>query len=170
MKERLKKLKLLLRELLDMALILNHEKTPNMHTQTMHSIQLYQAGKDNLGKVLSGNDRVLGCAATVNALAKLAWGHDIGGDASTTKMYEALQDETKYEPVVDPLPGDIIISPTGTSLLGSDIHGHVGIVAYYGILSNSSETGELHENFTVDTWNKYFRDTLQFPVFYYRPL
>lgn len=152
----------------EMALILMHMQQPV--TQTLHSRQLYQTAKENLGKVLSGENKVLGCATTVNQLAFLAWGHEIGGDASTTGLYEALQDPFKYEQIVEPLPGDIVISPTGTSLLGSDLHGHVGIVAMYGILSNSSETGELHENFTVDSWNRYYRDALQFPVYYYRAL
>lgn len=140
-----------------------------MNIQTVDSKKLFDTAKAHIGQLLSADNAELGCAITVNALAVMAWGYPVGGGASTHDMYHALQDKTKFTPILlaDILAGDIIISPTGYATDPSQ-HGHVGILAQFGILSNSSEDGRLHEQWTIPLWQKYYVETLGFPMKFYR--
>lgn len=137
-----------------------------MNQQTSNSLKVYNTAKSLIGQALAP-DPVLGCAETVNIIFKQAIGVEAGGEASTQAMYTALQDTKRFTFITrcNALPGDIIISPTG---LGKYPHGHVGIVAIYGILSNSSSDGRLHENYDIDTWTNYFERQGGFPVLFFR--
>lgn len=139
--------------------------------QTEHSKQLYEIAKASLGQLLSDGNANFGCAITVNNLAQKAWSHPIGGGASTNLMYTSLQDTTKYTPTLlaNALPGDIIIAPTGYATDPTQ-HGHVGVVAQYGILSNSSEDGRVHEQWTIPKWVDFYVTFLGFPLKIYRAL
>jgi len=146
------------------------------NTQTVNGQKLYMTAAALLGKPVAPKDAstnygVFGCALTMNGIAERAWGHPIGGGASTQAMYAFLQNTTKYAPVLpgNELPGDIIISPTGSGA-NPAAHGHVGCIAKYGILSNNSEDGNLEEQWTLETWRQYFGTSLGFPVLVYRPL
>lgn len=132
-----------------------------------NSEKIYKTAKRLLGQHLSGDNSVLGCATTVNEIVRRATGQPIGGGASTALMYSYLITDKRFTRTVDPIAGDIVISPTGTSTLGTGQHGHVGIVANYGILSNSSETGLLTENYTKETWQQVFHVAFKFPVYYF---
>lgn len=139
--------------------------------QTIQSKNVYLVAKENLGKHITEDENVpaeLGCAEAVSFVLTKA-GYDLTpqGIAGTADMYAWLKISAKFKEVTAPLPGDIIISPTGTSTLNSP-HGHVGIVAEYGILSNNSETGLFLEVFDLTKWNTYFSQ-LGFPVFFFRP-
>lgn len=128
--------------------------------------KVYTVASHHLGDSLALNP-VLGCAETVNRIVMIALGKPIGGGASTADMYNCLHDTKRFTQVEKPLPGDIIISPTGKGS-GAVPHGHVGIVAMHGILSNNSETGRLGEDYTLDTWTQHYGHFGGFPVEFYR--
>lgn len=132
-----------------------------MPTQTANGQKLYATAKSLLGKILAADNAsdgygMYGCAEAVNSVALHALGHSIGGGASTQAMYTALQDTTRFSPVSDPLPGDICICPTGTSTLGANLHGHVGIVGNTWNMSNDSETATWEANYTRQSWEASF--------------
>lgn len=115
------------------------------NVQTPNSIKLYEVAAASLGSpmVPKGYNPVLGCAISLNQVYKKAFSIDIGGDASTYMLWQALKKQTdKFKQVNSPLPGDIIMCATGTQPANSPIrNGHTGIVAKYGILSNNSNNG-----------------------------
>lgn len=108
----------------------------------------------------------LGCAEAVSYVLKVSGiVFPTEGIAGTAALYTWLQQH--FILVVNPLPGDVVISPTGFSSKNSP-HGHTGIVAKYGILSNDSDTGLFLEKYTIASWHQYFGVTEGFPVFYFR--
>lgn len=124
--------------------------------------------KSCLGKDLCGNTNIAyGCAQTVNSIVEAAIGSSIGGGASTYLMYQCLiAQTTRFTLVQTPVPGDIVISPSGYSTKGVP-NGHVGIVGRFGILSNNSQNGLLQEDYTLDTWQDFFAVLDGFPVYYF---
>jgi len=127
---------------------------------------LYEIAKVCLGESLCGDQHLLGCALTVNAVFKSAFGKEIGGGASTIDMYNVLKSDSRFIPIEVPSAGDIIISPTGTG--NGKIVGHVGIVGKYGIMSNDSKTGTLQEKYTLLTWNNYYKNYGGIPTKFFR--
>lgn len=109
----------------------------------------------------------LGCAEAVSYILTKAGIPNIPpeGFPGTAGLYTWLQ--ANFILTTTPQAGDVVISPTGTSTTGSP-HGHTGIVAKYGILSNDSDTGLFLEKYTQASWETYFHGTEGFPVFYYR--
>lgn len=144
--------------------------------QTSNGSKLYTAAASLLDTQVAPKNAadgygMFGCALTVNGVAERAWGRQIGGGASTEAMLAFLEDTSKYALIApqNVLPGDIIISATGTANDPSQ-HGHVGICAKYGILSNNSEDGRLEEQWTLPAWFEYYGTTLGFPVKIFRAL
>lgn len=137
--------------------------------QTKNSEKVFLTAKSLLGQKLSGTESELGCAETVNNIFQEALGCPVGGDYSTYDMYQSLQDKSRFELVSAPLAGDVVISPTGYGR-SPDMHGHVGIVALYGILSNRSADGCLHEDYNLDSWHEFFVVRGGFPMEFYRVL
>lgn len=132
--------------------------------------RVYQVAKDSLGKNLCEN-RILGCMESVNAVVSAAVGQSVGGGASTWLGYQALlNNPNRFMKVDKPLPGDIIMSPSGTSSIPDNVHGHTGIVGIYGVLSNSSSTGLFEEKYTLQSWLDFFCTQEGFPVYYFRVL
>lgn len=132
---------------------------------------LYLAAKSCLGKDMVEDptiDPALGCASSVNAVFKLAFGKEIGGGASTAALYDILRTDPRFK-FSTYAKGNIIISPTGSSLKGAP-HGHVGIIGMYGILSNNSMTGTWQEYYTEQSWDAYYHDKLGFPVLCFQVL
>ena len=131
---------------------------------------LYETAKASLGRDASPLDRAndaLGCAESVNAIHKKAFGFEIGGSTSTALLFEALVDSPYFDRVSNPLPGDVIISPTGSGN-GRVAHGHTGIVAKQGIMSNDSDTGTWELNYTMDMWKRYYGQKGGFIVAFFR--
>lgn len=148
--------------------------TCDVNEQTANSKKLYDAAAAALGKSLvpSGYDPELGCAISLNTLYKQVFGVSIGGDASTASLYKVLSENPqRFKQVTDPLPGDIIISPTGMQKSTSPFnHGHVGVVAKEGICSNDSTSGQWHEYYTLQTWKNRYQTVGGFPVLFFRNL
>lgn len=143
--------------------------------QTDNSKKVYEAAKAALGIDVTPRDIVpdaVGCAEAVNELVRRATGRPVGGGASTAEMFRSLLDENRFTQTTNPLPGDIIISPTGYSVYRKSPiplpHGHVGIVAKQGILSNDSESGKILLNYTLDTWAGLFNSYGGYPVHIFR--
>lgn len=115
-------------------------------------------GRDASPKDLAPDD--LGCAESVNAVYKAAFGREIGGDLSTLRMYSALLNSLDFIKVDAPLYGDMIISPTTYAKVPV---GHVGIVGKWQIMSNNSNNGKWEAHYTLDSWKlrygfvRYFR-------------
>lgn len=135
--------------------------------------KLYITAVSCLGTDASSNDIApdeFGCAETVNAIHKKAFGFEIGGDISTYRMYPILCKSRFFIKVDNPLEGDIIISPTGYKLRYSPMrNGHVGIVGREGVvMSNESSSGLFMENYTLYTWKVRFMDTGGYPIYYFR--
>lgn len=137
--------------------------------QTANSLKVYLMAKQCLGKHLCENS-AYGCAETVNAIVDAALGYPAGGSASTYLMYNVLKSSPRFEQVTTPLPGDIIISPTGYGTNPIMPNGHVGIVGIYGILSNDSYNGLLEENYTLAMWKDHYNGVGGYPIYYFRAL
>lgn len=134
--------------------------------------KLYLTALSFLGTDASPNDIApdeFGCAETVNAIHKKAFGVEIGGDVSTYRLYKALLNHSRFIGVDDPLLGDIVISPTGYGN-GKLPNGHVGIVsAGRMIMSNSSSSNGLFiENFDLDSWKTKYVDVGGYPMRFFR--
>lgn len=140
-----------------------------MNEQTQNSLKIYQTAKALLDQTESGNNPIDGCAETVNNIFIKALGVVVGGGYSTALMFVALHNACRFQPITlgNQLPGDIIISPTGSGN-GVMPNGHVGIVGEFGILSNNSENGLLQEVWTVPNWQKVYGGIGGFPVLFFR--
>lgn len=159
--------------LLKLTAIIPSLRMPDPLPANPSAAKIYEKAKSLLGTDASPLDAApdsLACAETVNRIVSLALGTPIGGGTSTYSMWQCLRASAKWVTVIssDALPGDIVISPTG-GVTGARLeHGHVGIVAKHGILSNNSENGLLSENYDIPTWKRYYTQFGGLPTFFYR--
>lgn len=132
----------------------------------------YDQAMSDLGRSMSGNNKSLGCATTINTLSERAIGRPIGGGTSTYWMYEELKkNKERFKEMKEPLRGDLIISPTGTGNIKKISNGHVGIVLdNKEIASNDSRTGIFRKNYTIQSWRNRWEKIGQYPVLFYRIL
>lgn len=129
--------------------------------------KLYTLAKSCLGEDIAATQDELGCAEAVSYLMKkILPGFPAKGFLSTADLFHWLWLNPGVKRVMEPQPGDIIISPTG---LGKDphTHGHVGIVGKEWIMSNNSMNGLWQATYTLETWNRYYAEKLGFPVQFY---
>jgi len=139
---------------------------------------LYQTAKDALGKTLVRDNEAteideaeVGCARAVNFLHKKTFGKEIGGGASTLKLYQALMTDLTFEEIQEAETGAIVISPTGMG--NGKIVGHVGICGAQGIMSNDSRKeyrGTWRLNFSYQFWSAYYHARGGLPILYFRKL
>ena len=127
--------------------------------------------KDHLGKDASPKDRATdeyGCAESVTEILNKAIGFPIITGTWTLDSY--LSQDKRFAPTQDPHPGDILVSPTGTSKLGkkAPFVGHTAIVGENGILySNDSYTGRWMANYTLDSWKARYVDKGKYDMRFY---
>lgn len=152
-------------------------ETPKTEPRTERltkSHKLYLTAKECLGMDASPNDVApdeLGCAESINAVYKKAFGEEIGGGVSTYKLYLTLKSSEKFMMVQEVLPGDIIISPTGFGGKNGILHGHVGIVGESGlVMSNESKNGKFEINFTIESWRERYWTRGGYPVLFFRAI
>lgn len=147
--------------------------------QTTNSLAFYNASREALfakeSLVPVGDDPDVGCAISVNELAIRVLGHEIGGGTSTYNLLQALIESPLFDEVILPLPGDIIISATGTSILANTPikNGHTGVVMALpeedkGICSNNSLNGLWQETYTIASWNNRYHVQGGYPVRFFR--
>ena len=136
--------------------------------QTSQGRKLFEVARSCLGKDVAPLENEFGCAEAVNNIVFKAFGDYAGGDLSTFRMYHALRNNRKFVVVSSPLPGDIILSPTGMGN-GRLKNGHTGIVGQNNmVMSNSSDDGLFKENFTLSLWRERYQRFGGFPVYFYR--
>jgi len=115
--------------------------------------KLYKTGKESLGKDMAKTQDEFGCVEALSAVFYKATGQELGENLSTIKLYNRLLSDNRFQRVIEPQPGDIIISPTN----GKNI-GHTGIISdklsdkNFKILSNNSRTFLLDEHLTLAEW------------------
>lgn len=134
---------------------------------TAHRMALYNLAKSKLGYDIAATQNELGCAEAVSYLLHTLQVPGFSPTLSTNELYHELLNIKCFAEVKAPLPGDIIISPTGYSTKGS-AHGHVGICAFHGIMSNNSMNGLWEQYYTELSWQQYYAGKLGFPVLYFR--
>lgn len=140
-------------------------ETCQTNVQTEASIRIYDIAKSCLGKSLVpvGDDPDLGCAISLTVLLNKA-GINIRETVSTAQALVELETSPLFKEVSDPLPGDVIISASGTSSIENTSikNGHCGVVAIYpigdnGIMSNNSLNGLWQEVYTLSSWNERYK-------------
>lgn len=131
------------------------------------SQKIYEFAKECMGKDIAKTQNELGCSEAVSFILSGVQVPEFPskGFLSTAKLYEWLKKNATRVAICE--PGDIIISPTGESLEGAP-HGHVGIVAKHGILSNNSRTFLFDEYFDLTKWTAYYHQELGFPIYFFR--
>lgn len=138
--------------------------------------KLFITAACSLGTDASPNDHApdeFGCAETVDEIHRKALGVYIlgtGPTLSTAVLYAKFRADTiNWEPVALPLPGDVVISPTGYGTNPAMPSGHTGYIGIENnIMSNNSATGLFLENYTIDSWKARFATIGGYPVFYFR--
>lgn len=142
-------------------------KVPLLKPENTMPEKIYQFAKSCLNTDIAATQNELGCAESISYIfIQTKVPHfPKEGYLSTADFYTWL--ETYAERVTDPLPGDVIIAPTGKSTKGA-AHGHIGIIAKYGILSCNSMNGLFQEYFTIVKWLIYYGGKLGFPTLFYR--
>lgn len=137
--------------------------------------RLYLVAASSLGTDASPNDLApdeYGCAETVNEIYKKTFGeHIINPGISTYQLYRAmLNQKNRFMKVWSPMPGDIIISPTGYGN-GAIPNGHVGYcMANDMIASNNSFTGKFEINYSISSWKERYVIKGGYPFAVFRAL
>lgn len=132
-------------------------------------MKLYNLAKASLGADIAKQENELGCAEAVSGLLNHAYGDVPAEVLSTTVLNAILRTHPKFREVAGMSPGergDVIMCATGEGRDMSD-HGHVGVIATYGIMSNDSRTGLFKENYTISSWQSVFVPR-GFPIHVYR--
>lgn len=136
---------------------------------TSDGLKIYQIALSCLGTDASPNDLApdeLGCAETVSTIINKA-SFKMPIILSTREFYNYLN--TNWLQVSVPLPGDIILSPTGFGGKNGVANGHTGIVGTgEAIMSNNSSTGKFERNYTLASWKARYADKGGYPVWFFR--
>ncbi len=134
--------------------------------QRIYKTAVSLIGLDASPKDLATDD--LGCAESVSTiLATLFPPFQV--ILGTYALFLALRGAPEFVEVTNPLPGDVIISPTGLGGQGGIAHGHTGIVGENRIvISNDSATGKWSSNYTLDSWRARYAQRGGYPVFFFR--
>lgn len=135
--------------------------------------RLYNRAKSFIGRDASPKDTVsddVACVESLQCVYRDEFGEFIATGAAFTSTWSlliTLKDHVDFYEVTEPLPGDIILSATGTGN-GSIDYGHVGVCGKTHIMSNTSDTGIWEPNYTYKEWDDYFFKRGGFPTSYFR--
>jgi Phage tail lysozyme len=136
--------------------------------------RIFAEAKEESGRLVTHdvpqtNHGHLACAWAVNEVVKLAIGKPIGGGLSSDRMADVLEKNHTRLEEADIVPGAIIICPSTPGNTG-----HVGIIGDIGaprsqtdIYSNSSSRGVFMKNYSLASWQNYFRGRHGLEVRYY---
>lgn len=133
--------------------------------------KLLSLAKESIGKDVSPNDVApdeYGCAESVSELINKIT--PFGVEVSTTKLFNKLNTDPRFERTTSLEPGNILISPTGygknTSLVPC---GHTGVIVENEcICSNDSLKGTWEKNYTISSWVKRFRQYGGYPLYVFK--
>lgn len=139
-------------------------------------VHLFTVAESFIGVDASPADQAddnYGCADSMCGVLTKAFPRNVGfpWTVSTYTLWQSLRNSPKYIQVSNPLPGDILVSPTGTSaILNTPIkNGHTGIVGAVGtIMSNNSLKGIWESNFTMDSWKARYVDRGGYKMYFFR--
>ena len=132
--------------------------------QTINSRRIYNTAKsllypqrDITPQDLTDDD--VACAESVSQVLRMCGVRGISqlGIVSTIRMFEFLSSSEQFIKVETPLPGDVIISVTGTGN-GKLSNGHCGITGVINIMNNHSDTGLWIASYTLEQWEKRYHD------------
>src|SRR3990167_6568236 len=85
---------------------------------------IYKTAKECLGKDMSKTQNEKGCVEALSVVFYKAIGQELGENLSTIKLYNGLLSDRRFQRVIEPQIGDIIISPTNGQIIG-----HTGIIS-----------------------------------------
>lgn len=143
------------------------EPTPETPAERLHQTALHYIGTDASPNDIAPDE--LGCAESVSEIVHEAFNDFPAQILSTAKLYKLLGAHPAFKKVKEPLPGDIIISPTGYATKKTISNGHTGIVTDNAcILSNDSRTGTFQNNYTIAKWSSYYGTKGGYPIYYFR--
>ena len=145
------------------------EETPKKTNREL----FYEVAKASIGIDMSPNDIApdsLACMESLDGVYFKAFGEHLlkpEDRLSTNRGFKAMLKDPRLIQVETPLPGDIVISPTGFSSKGST-HGHTGVRGVWTYMSNNSDTGLWSAHYSLEAWYNVFEKTLGFPVVHFR--
>ncbi len=146
----------------------------------MPNVPFYNSFKPLLGKRLTLDFSVpvqRQCAETASYLFKNYGIHvPIGGIPGTATLYAWMLSNPAFQKIEEPEQGCVIISPTGMG--NGNVEGHVGVIGKfglkyvndYGICSNDSNSGFFLELWSLTTWEKFYAQKGDLPIYYFRIL
>lgn len=143
------------------------------NTITENGLKIYNVAKECLGTHITLDDNVpheLGCAEAISYILKqteLFATLPATGFPGTAALADWLTSNPLFEEVEEPIPGDIVVYPTGSSSIDSP-HGHVFICGKYGLLSNDSATGLFLEVWDIKKATEYYQNVLKFMPHFFR--
>ncbi len=136
-------------------------------THSANALKIYEIAKSCIGRHITLDESVpheLGCAEALSyVLSKVPCGFPIQGFADTALFCNWLIQSPDFQAVTEPQYGDVIVSPRA-----GQTHGHIGIVAKYGILSNDSASGLFLELFDLRNWRHFFGEIRGLPIRFFR--
>ena len=130
---------------------------------------LYQSALSFLGRDASPSDHapdMVGCADSVSAVIQKVL-PDFPTITGTYTLYSKLSADPRFRRVSIPMPGAIIISPTGLGDTERLANGHVGIMGMGDtIMSNNSYGGLWEQNYTIASWKARY-GAAGYPMLYF---
>lgn len=141
----------------------------NMSHRLQAKPTLFAAAREYLGRDAAKGNLVPAEVACSEAMSNII--KDVLPDwpiiTGTWTLWDALENDERFRRVSLPMPGTIIISPTGT-VKNAKIRGHVGCFGRdNNIMSNDSRKGLWEENYTLDSWNARYKGA-GYEVFMYQ--
>lgn len=157
-----------------LALVNSQPKPPTIPTtpstsepappgDTSNRNQIYMLAFAALGKDLAPGNEALGCAESLSKI--LIWAGIMKSKILGTADLDVWLTKN-LQAIGTPLPGDIIMSATGTG--NGKIRGHCGVVGKNTIMSNNSATGKWDYQWTLKKWLDYYQTYGGIPTRYYR--
>lgn len=125
--------------------------------------RLYTYAKSCIGKDMAPLNDALGCAESLSHVLR---GHGLNNPiiAGTAQLDDWLRKHCTT--ITEPLPGDIIMSPTGQG--NGTVRGHCGIVGKTHIMSNNSLTYLWDAHWNLAHWRTHYGVKGGLPVRFYR--
>jgi hypothetical protein len=140
--------------------LINLEIDTMLNRKKDRSLELFMAGIRHLGTDASPSDIApdeLGCAESVSAIIREIL-PDMSITPGTWTLNRYMRDDPRFVPVTVPMPGNIVMYPTGTG--NGKVQGHVGIICYGGtVMSNTStvkDRGKWMVNMTLAGMEEYY--------------
>lgn len=165
-----KKLTVIGKILVDIQIAINNRDRKECILEPEPLNKIYLASKASLGKDASPRDLVpdgLGCAESLTTLLRNII-PNFRIVTGTWSLWDLLRAHKSFKEVTDPQPGDIILCVTGTGN-GKVSNGHTGVVMLEDkIASNDSQDGLWEENYTIESWKKYYTIKGGYKTRYYR--